>query len=74
MSLPPYMPGGEGAEAAIDCVGGDALEAVVAALRPGGTVWVYGSLSGAHAKLKVRQCARGRGFPDAVDVCAAKPS
>ncbi|KAK9830035.1 hypothetical protein WJX72_009314 [[Myrmecia] bisecta] len=38
--------GGSGAYGAIDCVGGDTTKAVVSALRPQGTVLLYGTMSG----------------------------
>lgn len=38
--------GGKGAHAAIDAVGGEMTQKVAMALRDGGTVYVYGALSG----------------------------
>ena len=45
--------GGEGADAAIDCVGGQLIGDVVSAVRPGGAVMSFGSLAGQNEKLQV---------------------
>lgn len=45
--------GGEGADAAIDCVGGQLIGDIVSAVRPGGAVMSFGSLAGQNEKLQV---------------------
>lgn len=48
-----FPPGGEGADAAIDCVGGQLVGDIVSAVRPGGSVMSFGSLAGQNEKLQV---------------------
>lgn len=48
-----FNTGGEGADAAIDCVGGETIGQIISALRPGGRILSFGSLSGANVKMQV---------------------
>jgi hypothetical protein len=53
----PFLSGGEGADAAIDCVGGQLIGDIVSALRPGGAIMSFGSLAGQNEKLQVGRCS-----------------
>jgi mitochondrial enoyl-[acyl-carrier protein] reductase / trans-2-enoyl-CoA reductase len=45
--------GGKGAYGAIECVGGDLFAQITASVRPGGTVIIYGAMSGLTATFDI---------------------
>lgn len=51
--------GGQGAYGAIEAVGGDVLEQVIGAVRKGGTVLVYGNMSGGKGQFEIRDVLYG---------------
>jgi NADPH:quinone reductase-like Zn-dependent oxidoreductase len=48
--------GGAGAGSVLDCVGGDLAEQLAAAVRSGGTVWLYGLMEGLSFKGHGAEC------------------
>lgn len=48
--------GGTGAVSVLDCVGGDLSEELAAAVRTGGTVWLYGLMEGTSFKGNGAEC------------------
>jgi NADPH:quinone reductase-like Zn-dependent oxidoreductase len=44
---------GEGAYAAIDCIGGETTGTIIKAIREEGTVFLYGALSGPTATIPI---------------------
>jgi NADPH:quinone reductase-like Zn-dependent oxidoreductase len=48
--------GGAGAGSVLDCVGGDMAEQLAAAVRSGGTVWLYGLMEGLSFKGHGAEC------------------
>lgn len=52
--------GGKGLWAALDCVGGETTRAVSAAVRPGGSVVMYGALAGPTLQLNILDVFLGK--------------
>ncbi len=52
--------GGQGASAALDCVGGEATQAVTAALQPGASTIIYGALGGPVLQMNILDVFMGK--------------
>ena len=52
--------GGQGAAAALDCVGGEATRMVIASLQPGASTIVYGALGGPVLHMNILDVFLGK--------------
>ena len=55
-----HSAGGQGASAALDCVGGEATQAVTAALQPGASTIIYGALGGPVLQMNILDVFLGK--------------